>query len=126
MKASLDVVHARQIDDPFNRGNPASIGDCDTDKINQLVFDQLVAIPDRIEDFANFCYVNDMENVLTRIREVRAARNTLVDGTAVFLRFIYPVLDAFQNGSREESKLLKLIDDLAEVFYRESGLGSPV
>ena len=80
----------------------------------------------RIEDFANFCYVNDMENVLTRIREVRAARNTLVDGTAVFLRFIYPVLDAFQNGSREESKLLKLIDDLAEVFYRESGLGSPV
>ena len=54
MKASLDVVHARQIDDPFNRGNPASIGDCDTDKINQLVFDQLVAIPDRIEDFKAF------------------------------------------------------------------------
>jgi len=55
MKASLNVVHARQINDPFNRGNPASIGDCDTDKINQLVFDQLVAIPDLIEYFAN-CY----------------------------------------------------------------------
>jgi len=55
MKARLDVVHARQIDDPFNRGDPASICDCDADKIDQLIFDQLVAIPNRIEDFAN-CY----------------------------------------------------------------------
>ena len=55
MKASLDVVHTRKVDDPFNRGNTSTIGYCDTDEIDSFIFDQLVAIPDRIEDFAN-CY----------------------------------------------------------------------
>ena len=76
---------------------------------------------ERIDEFANFCFMNNMEGVVQRIQEVRNIRSAAVDGTAAFLRFIYPVLDAFRSGCREEENFMKIIDDVAQEFYREIG-----
>ena len=53
VKAGAHVMERRQIDDALHRGNLARIGHHDANEIDQLVFNQFVAVPDGIEDFAD-------------------------------------------------------------------------
>ena len=53
VKARADMVQACEIDDTFGMGNSTRTGYRHAIKINQLVFDELVTVPDRIEHFAD-------------------------------------------------------------------------
>jgi len=53
MKPSSDIMLGGKIDDPPDMSNPASIGDSNTNEVDQFVFDQFVTIPDRVENLAD-------------------------------------------------------------------------
>ena len=47
------IVQSRKIDNAFNVGDTAGVGSGNPDEVDQLIFNEFVALPDGIEDFTN-------------------------------------------------------------------------
>ena len=53
MAAGADVVEVGEAGDPPQVGDPAGVDDGGADVVDQLLLDQLLAVPDRVEDLAD-------------------------------------------------------------------------